>query len=299
MAITQNPLTEALSHLISAPTTPTTTTLLQRASEYVNEPDSRFALPDQQLCSLLDRLLLLTDPSSALTALFASQLGVALLPEVAALDLDQGGRNLHKDNLAHSIKVVAQAPPRIQLRWACLCHDLGKPATRKIEGSKVTFYNHEVVGQKITYRMLTRLGYTEQFAKSVSILVEISGRTHGFDDSWTDSALRRFITDAGPLLGDALDLSRADCTSARPGRRQQVLSQVDAVSARIDKVIADDALKVYRPALTGEQIMATLGIKPGPQVGAAYKFLLSIATEGIVLSTEQAAEQLLDWWAHR
>jgi len=299
VAITQNPLTEALSHLISAPTTPATTTLLQRASEYVNEPDSRFALPDQQLCSLLDRLLLLTDPSSALTALFASQLGVALLPEVAALDLDQGGRNLHKDNLAHSIKVVAQAPPRIQLRWACLCHDLGKPATRKIEGSKVTFYNHEVVGQKITYRMLTRLGYTEQFAKSVSILVEISGRTHGFDDSWTDSALRRFITDAGPLLRDALDLSRADCTSARPGRRQQVLSQVDAVSARIDKVIADDALKVYRPALTGEQIMATLGIKPGPQVGAAYKFLLSIATEGIVLSTEQAAEQLLDWWAHR
>jgi len=299
VAITQNPLTEALSHLISAPTTPATTTLLQRASEYVNEPDSRFALPDQQLCSLLDRLLLLADPSSALTALFASQLGVALLPEVAALDLDQGGRNLHKDNLAHSIKVVAQAPPRIQLRWACLCHDLGKPATRKIEGSKVTFYNHEVVGQKITYRMLTRLGYTEQFAKSVSILVEISGRTHGFDDSWTDSALRRFITDAGPLLCDALDLSRADCTSARPGRRQQVLSQVDAVSARIDKVIADDALKVYRPALTGEQIMATLGIKPGPQVGAAYKFLLSIATEGIVLSTEQATEQLLDWWAHR
>jgi poly(A) polymerase len=146
--------------------------------------------------------------------------------------------------------------------------------------------------------LLTRLGYASSFATQVATLVEISGRTHGFDDTWTDAALRRFVLDAGDLLDDALDLSRADCTSARPGRRAQILAQVDAVAARIAQVQAADARKAVRPALSGSEIMEILDLTPSPAVGRAYRYLLELALDGAVLDRDEATARLLEWAAH-
>jgi poly(A) polymerase len=146
-------------------------------------------------------------------------------------------------------------------------------------------------------RLLGRLGYPADFAEQVSQLVEISGRTHGFDETWTDSALRRFAREAGDLVADALDLSRADCTSARPGRRAEVAAQVDAVAQRLSAVLAADAAAALRPALTGDQIMAILDLPPSPRVGEAYRYLLSLARAGEQLTPAQATARLRAWAA--
>lgn len=244
----------------------------------------------------LERLLLAEDPTPGLHALFDTELGALVLPEVAALDLDQGGRRLHKDNLRHSITVTGRAPARLRLRWACLLHDVGKAPTRQIVGTKVTFYNHEAVGERLSRALLTRLGYDADFAAQVGRLVAISGRTHSFDGDWTDAAVRRFAVDAGELLEDALDLSRADCTSARPGRRAQVLAQVDAVADRLAAVASADAAAEIRPALDGHEIMELLGLGPGPQVGKAYRFLLERARAGELLDHDEAVEALRAFW---
>jgi poly(A) polymerase len=286
------------------------TTIALRAAIAANQgtlpsPSDRAALVStaptidmSALPALFDQLLTAPNPTQGLSLLMASPIGVALLPEVAALDMAQPDRKLHKDNLTHSITVAAQAQPRLRLRWAALLHDIGKPPTRKIEGTKVTFYNHEQVGRSMARSLLTRLGYASSFATQVATLVEISGRTHGFDDTWTDAALRRFVLDAGDLLDDALDLSRADCTSARPGRRAQILAQVDAVAARIAQVQAADARKAVRPALSGSEIMEILDLTPSPAVGRAYRYLLELALDGAVLDRDEATARLLEWAAH-
>ncbi len=245
----------------------------------------------------LDLLMTAPDPRTGLSALFVDRLGGMLIPEVAALDMDQGDRKLHKDNLAHSITVCAQAPPRLRLRWACLLHDVGKAPTRRVVGTKVTFYNHESVGRRLTKDLLTRLGYPRKFVTQVACLVQLSGRTHGFDDTWTDAALRRVAVDAGGLLDDLLDLSRADCTSRRPGRREEVLAHVDAVAARLADVVQRDAQRSIRPALNGDEIMELLRLDPGPEVGKAYRYLLDFARNGVALEPTEARRKLSEWWA--
>lgn len=247
----------------------------------------------------LERLLTTSDPTPGLHALFDTTLGRSLLPEVAALDLEQGGKRLHKDNLRHSIIVCGQAPARLRVRWAALLHDVGKAPTRRIEGGKVTFYHHEAVGERLAVSLLSRLGYEPGFTGEVGALVAISGRTHGFDGEWTDSAVRRFVAEVGELLEDALDLSRADCTSGRPGRRAQVLSQVDAVSARVERVRAGDAKARIRPALDGGEIMEILSLSPGPAVGRAYRYLLEQAHSGAELTRDEAVTALREFWATR
>ena len=273
-------------------------------------------------------------PFHALSALAASGALAVLVPEVAALDLDQGGKNLHKDNLVHSLAVCAQAPPRPRLRWAALLHDIGKAPTRSFASGKVTFHNHEVVGARLTLALFARLGYQASFAAGVAHLVYTSGRTHGDAAVWSDRALRRFAREiAGPdavsvsvahvarpgwippasgddgifdwatldhaLLDDALDLSRVDCTSGRPGRRAQVVAQVDDVAARIAGVAAADGRALLRPALDGHQIGAILGIGPGAELGAARTHLLSVAAAGVALDEVSATTELHRWWAAR
>ena len=249
------------------------------------------------LLGAMNIILSARHPDVALTAIFDCGLGQWFMPEVGALDLDQGGRKLHKDNLAHSFTVVAQSANRPRVRWAALCHDLGKPPTRVIhDNGTVTFYNHETVGSRITTKMLRRLGCDEAFTADVAVLVEISGRLHDFDEgNWTDAALRRFAVDAGELVNDALAVARADCTSARPGRRAQVVAQVNDVAERLAAVKAADEHKLIRPVLNGDQIIAALGIEPGPQVGPAYKYLLSFAQSGVTLTEDEAYVLLAEW----
>lgn len=248
----------------------------------------------------LDALVCSAHPDRGLRVLLVgSQLGAELMPEVAALDMAVPVGVSHKDNLAHSLQVCAQAPAERTTRWGALCHDLGKPPTRKVSGGEVTFHHHEAVGAKLTERMLARLGFEDRFATRVARLVALSGRTHGFDDSWTDAALRRVATDAGDLLGAVLDLARADCTSVRPGRREQVARQVDRVAARLEQIRVADERGRVRPALNGNQIAAHLGIEPGPELGAAYGHLRDLALTGQHLSGDEARHELDRWWASR
>lgn len=279
----------------------------------------------------LDVLVTAATPLHGLFALRDAGVLDLVLPELAALDLDQSGRRIHKDNLAHSMQVAAQAPPRRRVRWAALLHDVGKAPTRRIEGSTVTFRNHEIVGARMTLDLFDRLGYDRSVGEQVAHLVFTSGRTHGDSATWTDAAVRRFVRDvAGPgavaasmeavqrtsrddapdrdgtslnwadvdaaMLADALDLSRADCTSRRPGRRAEVLAQVDAVEARIGAVRDGDLSRAVRPALDGNEIAALLGIAPGPVLGAAYRHLRDLAADGVVLSRDEAERVLTDWW---
>lgn len=257
------------------------------------------SLSKEGIRASLDACLLADDVASQLRALFASPVGAELLPEVSALDMDQRGRQLHKDNLEHTIVVVAQSPARLRLRWAALLHDIGKPPTRRIVGSKVSFHQHEAVGERLARKLLLNLGYDEGFAHEVSRLVGISGRMHGFDESWTDSAVRRFSTDAGDLTHDALDLSRADCTSKHAWRRQQVRAQVDAVAQRVEEVKAADAAAAVRPALDGNEIMKILGLGPGRHIGEARAFLMELEQVEGPLEPSQAAAALRDWWSSR
>lgn len=243
----------------------------------------------------LERILLQVDPYQDLLELILSERGRNLLPEINNLDMDQGGQRLHKDTLLHSVRVCSQAPPRLRVRWAALLHDIGKPDTRRIDGTTVTFRHHEEVGRQITIRLLTKLQLDPEAIAGISDLVALSGRTHA-DDSWTDSAVRRLITDAGPLLDDLLDLTSADCTSGRPGRRQEVISLVESLRERAKIIQHQDAVKAIRPALNGEQIMEILDVPPGRIVGAGYKYLLEYATQGQMLSEAQAKRLLIDWY---
>lgn len=272
---------------------------------------------DREIRDLLDALVTAPEPDDGLTALFDSGIGEILLPEVAALGMDQGGRKLHKTNLAHSIRVCGQGrvgagtvvlPAPVEdalglLRWSCLLHDVGKAVTRKIaegpSGVKVTFHDHELVGAKLARARLKALGFPRPFADDVAKLVHISGRPHGFDGTWTDAAVRRFMTDSGRLIDVALDLARADCTSKHEHRRQRVAASVDAIACRAREVMELDARRTLRPALNGDEIMAELNIGPGTAVGDAYRFLRSFAEQGVVLTKDQAADRLRAWWQRR
>ena len=221
-----------------------------------------------------------------------------VVPEIAALDQDErlsaSGRALHKDNLAHSFVVTAQCPIRLRVRLAALCHDLGKPPTRRIENGKVSFHNHETVGARIAKSMLSRIGFGE-FGEDVATLVAVSGRLGGFDGEWSDSAVRRVATDAGLLLEDLLDLVAADCTSKRPATRARVAAQVRSFRERHAQIVYADARRAVRPALSGEEIMDVLDLEPGPQVGAAYQFLLAFELDGENLSKDEARARLVAW----
>lgn len=247
----------------------------------------------------LEETLSEDDPTAALTNLFASPDGRAALPEVAALHMPDG-HGLHKDNLTHTFQVVRQAPNRLRVRLAALFHDVGKPPTRVIANGKVTFHDHEAVGARLTRKRLTALGFDKALASEVAELVRISGRTHGFDGNWTDSAVRRFVHDAGDLYTDALDLARADCTSKHADRRKRARQKVDAFHARAQAIAANDAKRAIRPPIDGNRIAELLGLsgQKGPAmkpVGDAYRMLVARAEAGENLTAQEAEAAVLAW----
>ena len=248
----------------------------------------------------LSEILTTDDPTVGLWHLVDSGEAERWLPELPALRLEQDPIHRHKDVLSHTIAVTAQSPPRLRVRLAALFHDVGKPRTRRYEGDNVTFHHHEAVGAKMTRKRMRALGYDEDLVRDVGQLVFLSGRFKGYADGWSDSAVRRYCRDAGPLLGDLNDLVRADCTSRNPNRVAALHAALDDLEERIAGLAREDAERAERPEIDGDAVMAHLGIAPGPDVGAALRFLLDLKRREGELGEPAVYRRLDQWWAeHR
>ena len=253
----------------------------------------------------LDKLLLSTNPRKGLALLVRTGLADRVLPEISALRLESDEHHRHKDVYEHSLTVLEQAialeenGPDLVLRLAALLHDIGKPRTRRFESDGgVSFHHHEVVGAKMAKKRMTELKYSNDMVKDVSRLIELHLRFHGYGDGeWTDSAVRRYVRDAGPLLDRLHKLTRSDCTT-RNKRKANALSRTyDGLEERIAQLQEQEELDAIRPDLDGNEIMKILGIGPGPVVGRAYAFLLELRLENGPMGRDAAVAALKEWWA--
>ncbi|WP_128377514.1 CCA tRNA nucleotidyltransferase [Streptomyces cavernae] len=255
----------------------------------------------------LNKLILSAHPRKGLTLLVETGLADRVLPELPALRLERDEHHRHKDVYDHTLIVLEQAMaleedgPDLTLRLAALLHDIGKPRTRRFEkDGRVSFHHHEVVGAKMTKKRMTALKYPNEMIKDVSRLVELHLRFHGYGTGeWTDSAVRRYVRDAGPLLDRLHKLTRSDCTT-RNKRRAAALSRAyDGLEERIAQLQEQEELDAIRPDLDGNQIMEVLGVAPGPIVGQAYKFLLELRLENGPMEHDAAVAALKEWWAEQ
>ncbi|MFI9847219.1 CCA tRNA nucleotidyltransferase [Nonomuraea sp. NPDC051941] len=252
----------------------------------------------------LDKLVCGANPREGLRLLVETGLAAHVLPELPKLRLEIDEHHRHKDVYEHTLTVLDQAiaqeedgkPDRI-LRWAALLHDIGKPKTRRHEtGGRVSFHHHEVVGAQMTKKRMTELKFPKDVVADVARLVELHLRFHGYGTGeWTDSAVRRYVRDAGHLLDRLHKLTRADCTT-RNKRKATALSRTyDQLEERIARLADEEELAKMRPELDGNEIQRVLGIGPGPVVGQAYKFLLEIRLDKGMIGKEAATEALLEW----
>jgi poly(A) polymerase len=243
----------------------------------------------------LSKMLLAPDPSNGLWLVARTGLADFFLPELNLMQLEQDPIHRHKDVLAHTIAVVAKTSPTLILRLAALMHDVGKPRTRGIGPGGVTFHHHEVVGARMTRKRLTELRYPNDVVERVTKLVELHLRFHTYRMGWTDSAVRRYVRDAGDLLDELNELTRCDCTT-RDARKAAALGRrMDELEERIAELAAAEELAKIRPALDGREVMEILGVQPGPIVGQALAFLLDIRLDEGPMSRETARERLLAW----
>lgn len=247
----------------------------------------------------LTEVLVVDDPRDGLWALVESGWADEYLPELPALRLEQDPIHRHKDVLSHTIAVTAQSPSRLRVRLAALFHDVGKPRTRSFEHGGVTFRHHETVGARMTRKRMPRLGFDDDLTSDVSQLVFLSGRFKGYADGWSDSAVRRYARDGGPLLGDLNDLVRSDCTSRNPRRVAALHEALDDLEARIGRLAREEARKAERPEIDGDRVMQHLGIAPGREVGQALKFLLELKRAEGELGESEAFARLDAWWESR
>ena len=266
----------------------------------VEELGDRLAIVSaERIRDELDKLLITDDPSSGLWFLVDTGLVEHFLPELPAMRLEQDPIHRHKDVLHHTIAVVAKTRPERLVRLAALLHDVGKPRTRAIGDGGVSFHHHEVVGARMARDRMRALKYSNEDVEAVSRLVYLHLRFHTYQMGWTDSAVRRFVRDAGPLLSELIELTRCDCTT-RNERKAAILSRrMDELEERIVELEASEELQAIRPDLDGDQIMAHLGISPGRDVGRALDFLLEARLEEGPLGEDEAYRRLDAWWASR
>jgi poly(A) polymerase len=249
----------------------------------------------------LTKLLCGQAPGKGLWHVVNTGLAQEFLPELPALALEQDPVHRHKDVLRHTIAVVERATrydadaPDLTLRMAALLHDIGKPRTRRVGPEGVTFHLHEVVGAKMAERRLTELRYPSDFIAEVGQLVLLHLRFHTYRLGWSDSAVRRYVRDAGPLLDRLNFLVRSDCTTRNAFKARQLAAYSDELEERIARLEAEEELRSIRPPLDGRQIMALLGIPPGPLVGRAREYLLELRLERGPMSEEEATAALLAW----
>ncbi len=245
-------------------------------------------------------------PRLGLHLLVETGLAAYVLPELPALALERDEHHRHKDVYEHTLTVLEQTidleerlggGPDFVARFAALLHDIGKPRTRRFEsGGVVTFHHHDVVGAKLTRKRMRALRFSNSEIEAVSKLVALHLRFHGYGaGDWTDSAVRRYVRDAGDQLERLHILTRADCTTRNQRKADRLRRTYDALEERIARLSAEEELASIRPSLDGAQIMEILDIAPGRRVGAAYKFLLELRMDHGPMSTEDARAALLDW----
>jgi poly(A) polymerase len=255
---------------------------------------------DERVRDELDKLLVVPDPSEGLWFLVNTGLAEEFLPELPALALEQDPVHRHKDVLAHTIAVVQRARPSRIVRLAALFHDVGKPKTRSFGlGGAVSFHHHELVGARMTRDRMRALRYPVEDIEKVSKLVELHLRFHTYAMGWTDSAVRRYVRDAGDLLDDLNELTRADCTTRNPVRAKQLSRRMDELETRVAELRQSEELAAIRPDLDGREVMSHLGIGPGPLVGRALAHLLELRLEEGPHSHEEATRLLDEWWARQ
>lgn len=258
----------------------------------------------------LAKLLLGANPREGLEALIDSGLADIVFPELPALKLEIDEHHHHKDVYQHTLIVLDQAVSYekqyglegdLVLRLAALMHDIGKPNTRKLEpGGGVTFYHHDVVGAKLAKARLRELRFDNDTIKDVARLIELHLRFFGYSDqAWSDSAIRRYVRDADHLLSRLHVLTRADVTTRNQRKAERLAFAYDDLEHRIAELEKQEELNSIRPDLSGEEIMEILAIRPGPEVGEAYRFLMELRLDEGSLGSEEAKNRLLTWWASR
>ena len=255
------------------------------------------------------KMLLSPNPRIGITILVESGLADLILPEIPKLKLEIDEHHHHKDVYEHSLTVLEQAiaqeerlgGPNLVIRLAALLHDIGKPKTRNlIPGGGVSFHHHEVVGARLTKTRLQALRFDNETIEAVSTLVALHLRFHGYGDGeWTDSAVRRYVRDAGELLTHLHVLTRADCTTRNAKKAERLARTYDSLEERISKLAAEEELSKIRPDLDGQEVMQLLDIKPSADVGKALDFLLELRLEHGPLGKERATDELMNWWRSR
>ena len=260
----------------------------------------------------LVRLMQTDDPVRGIRVLVDTGLIEEFLPEVSALRLEVDEHHHHKDVYEHSLTVLQQAielerarhpgdAPDVPLRIAALLHDIGKPRTRKLEpGGAVTFHHHDVVGSRMARKRLQALRFDGETTDAVATLIELHLRFFGYAEGvWTDSAVRRYVRDAGDLLERLHMLTRADVTTRNRRKAARLAAAYDDIERRITALREQEELDAIRPELDGNRIQEVLGIRPGREVGEAYRFLLDLRLDEGVIGPDAAEQRLREWWAAR
>lgn len=253
------------------------------------------------------KMLMSERPRVGISILVETGLADIVLPEIPKLKLEIDEHHHHKDVYEHSITVLEQAialedrlgGPNLIIRLAALLHDIGKPKTRAlIAGGGVSFHHHEIVGARLAKSRLKSLRFDGQTIEQVETLVALHLRFHGYGDGeWTDSAVRRYVRDAGDLLVHLHVLTRADCTTRNLKKAERLAKVYQSLEERISKLMEEEELSKIRPDLDGAQVMKLLAIKPSATVGRALDYLLELRLEKGPLGQERATEELLDWWS--
>jgi poly(A) polymerase len=262
----------------------------------------------ERITGELTKLMLSPDPALGIDVLVQTGAAEQVLPEVSRLRMEADEHHRHKDVYQHSLTVLRQAielepryglEPDLTVRLAALLHDIGKPKTRTLlPDGRVAFHHHETVGAKMARRRLTALRFPNDVVRDVSKLVELHLRFHGYGEGeWTDSAVRRYVRDAGPLLSRLHVLTRADSTTRNQARAKRLARVYDALEQRIAELSEREELASIRPELDGHDIMRILGLAPGRLVGQAYDFLLELRITRGLIGREQAIQELLGWAA--
>ena len=255
------------------------------------------------------KLIMSNNPRKGIAILVSTGIAELVLPEIPKLQLEIDEHHHHKDVYEHSLTVLDQAialeerlgGKNLVNRLASLLHDIGKPKTRAlIPGGGVSFHHHEVVGARLAKERLKKLRYSNEVIDDVETLIALHLRFHGYGDGeWTDSAVRRYVRDAGELLTHLHVLTRADCTTRNQRKAELLAKTYDELEARIERLAAEEELAAIRPDLDGAEVMELLKLKPSREVGLALDFLLELRLEHGPLGKERATTELLNWWQSR
>jgi len=255
------------------------------------------------------KLIMSNNPRKGIAILVSTGIAELVLPEIPKLQLEIDEHHHHKDVYEHSLTVLDQAialeerlgGKNLVNRLASLLHDIGKPKTRAlIPGGGVSFHHHEVVGARLAKERLKKLRYSNEVIDDVETLIALHLRFHGYGDGeWTDSAVRRYVRDAGELLTHLHVLTRADCTTRNQRKAELLAKTYDELESRIERLAAEEELAAIRPDLDGAEVMELLKLKPSREVGLALDFLLELRLEHGPLGKERATTELLNWWQSR